>query len=118
MSGGRKYTNMYIRYLREFLREITVHADDVGVMDEIMCDNAAEQTGPGSEFMKTVRHLKIKLRATEPHTPRQNDAERKIGEVKKRWRHRMITKAVPRRLTKRRCWSTTTRSTVEVGKVV
>ena len=73
-------------------------ADDVGVMDEIMCDNAAEQTGPGSEFMKMVRHLKIKLRSTEPHTPRQNDAERKIGEVKKRWRHRMITKTVPRRL--------------------
>jgi hypothetical protein len=73
-------------------------ADDVGVMDELVCDNAAEQTGPRSDFMKTVRHLKIKLRTTEPHTPKQNDAKRKIGKIKKRWRHHMITKQVPRRL--------------------
>ena len=54
-------------------------ANDVGVMDELVWDNAAEQTGPRSQFMKTVRHLQTKLRSTEPHTPKQNDAGRKIG---------------------------------------
>ena len=73
-------------------------ADDIGVMDELIVDGASEQTGPKSEFMKTVRYLKVKLRQTEPYSPWQNDAERKIGEVKKRWRHHMITKKVPRRL--------------------
>jgi hypothetical protein len=29
-------------------------ADDVGVMDELVIDGAAEQTGPKSEFMKMV----------------------------------------------------------------
>jgi hypothetical protein len=72
--------------------------DDVGIMDQLVVDGASEQTGPKSEFMKAVRRLHIKLRQTEPYTPWQNDAERKIGEVKKRWRHRMITRKVPRRL--------------------
>lgn len=70
-------------------------ADDVGVMDQLVVDGASEQTGPKSEFMITVRRLHIRLRSTEPYSPWQNDAERKIGEIKKRWRHRMITKKVP-----------------------
>ena len=73
-------------------------ADDIGIMDELVVDGASEQTGPRSEFMRTVRFLKIKLRQTEPYSPWQNDAERKIGEVKKHWRHRMVKKKVPRRL--------------------
>ena len=44
-------------------------ADDVGIMDQLIVDGAAEQTGPKSEFIKTVRHLHIKLRQTEPYTP-------------------------------------------------
>jgi hypothetical protein len=72
--------------------------DDVGVMNELTVDGASEQTGPKSEFMKTVCRLHIKLKQTEPYSPWQNDAERKIGELKKRWRHRMLTKKVPRRL--------------------
>ena len=59
-------------------------ADDVGVIDELVWDNAAVQTSPRSQFMKTIRHLKTKLRSTEPHTPKQNDAERKIEKIKKR----------------------------------
>jgi hypothetical protein len=71
-------------------------ADDIGMMDKLIIDGASEQTGPKSEFMKTVRYLKIKLRQMEPYLPWQNDAERKIGEVKKQWRHHIITKKVPR----------------------
>jgi hypothetical protein len=58
-------------------------ADDVGIMDQLIVDGAAEQTGPKTKFMKTVRHLHIKLRQTEPYTPWQNDAERQIGEIKR-----------------------------------
>lgn len=32
-------------------------ANDVGVMDELVVNSVAEQTGPKSEFTKTVRHL-------------------------------------------------------------
>jgi hypothetical protein len=70
-------------------------ADDVGVMDQLVVDGASEQTGPKSEFMKTVRRLHIRLRQTEPYSPWQNNAERKIDEIKKRWRHLMITRKVP-----------------------
>ena len=73
-------------------------ADDIGVMDELVCDGAKEETGPRTEFMKTVRHLRIKLRQTEPYSPWQNDAERKIGDVKKRWRHKMVQRNIPQRL--------------------
>jgi ribosomal protein L31E len=65
------------------------------MMDKLIVDGASEQTGPKSEFMKMVRYLKIKLRQTEPYSPWQNDAKRKIDEVKKQWRHHMITKKVP-----------------------
>jgi hypothetical protein len=71
-------------------------ADDVGVMDELIVDGASEETGSKSEFMKTVRYLRVKLHQTEPYSPWQNQAEHQIGEVKKRWRHLMVTKKVPR----------------------
>jgi hypothetical protein len=45
--------------------------DDVGVMHELTVDGASEQTGPKSEFMKTVRRLHIKLKQTEPYYPWQ-----------------------------------------------
>jgi hypothetical protein len=70
--------------------------DDVGVMDELIVDGASEETGSKSEFMKTVRYLRVKLRQTEPYSPWQNQAEHQIGEVKKCWRHLMVTKKVPR----------------------
>jgi hypothetical protein len=43
---------------------------DIGIMDELIIDGAAKQTGgPKCEFMKTVRFLKIKLKRTEPYSP-------------------------------------------------
>ena len=47
LSGGRKYTNMYIRYLREFWREITAQADDA---QEYLCTVCTEyEEGFGKE---------------------------------------------------------------------
>jgi Reverse transcriptase (RNA-dependent DNA polymerase) len=41
---------------------------------------------------------KCSLPSTEPYTPRQNKAERVIGELRRRWRSRMASKNVPSRL--------------------
>jgi hypothetical protein len=72
--------------------------EDIGIPNEIIADGAAELTGPATEFMKNIRHYHIHLRHTEPHTPRQNFAERMIGEVKRKWKQRMVTRSVPNRL--------------------
>jgi hypothetical protein len=48
--------------------------------------------------MKTCRQYQITVFRTEPHTPRQNKAERVIGEIRRRWRSRMAHRAVPLRL--------------------
>ena len=73
-------------------------AEDVGVPAEIVVDGAAEQVGPRSEFMKTVNYLRTKIKQTEPYSPWQNQAESAIRELKKRWKHRMSVKKIPRRL--------------------
>jgi Reverse transcriptase (RNA-dependent DNA polymerase) len=69
---------------------------DVGIPNEILLDGAAEQTGTNSEFMKKCRQYNITVFRTEPHTPRQNKAER-IGETRRRWRSRMAHRSVPLR---------------------
>ena len=61
-------------------------ANDVGVMNELSCDNAKEMLEDDTLFQKTVRFLRIKMRTNEPHTPRQNPVERLIGELRRRWR--------------------------------
>jgi len=71
---------------------------DVGIPEGIVVDGAGEQTGKNTNFIKACKHYKIQQRQTEPHTPRQNRAEAAIGEVKKRWRNKMRSKGVPKRL--------------------
>ena len=73
-------------------------SEDVGVPNEIVCDGAAEQVGPKSDFYKTVNYLRTRIKRTEPYSPWQNNAESAIRELKKRWKHRMATKKIPRRL--------------------
>ena len=73
-------------------------AEDVGIPGEIVVDGAAEQVGPKSTFMKTVNYLRTKVKQTKPYSPWQNQAESAIRELKKRWKHRMATKNIPRRL--------------------
>ena len=73
-------------------------AEDIGVPNEIVCDGASEQVGPKSDFYKTVNYLRSRIKQTEPYSPWQNNAETAIRELKKRWKHRMATKRIPRRL--------------------
>ena len=78
---------------------LTEFSDNVGIPDVLLSDGAAELTGRHTEFMKEVNRLKIKLRRSEVGRSNQNyAAEREIGELKKRWRNRMLKRKVPPRL--------------------
>ena len=55
-------------------------AEDVGVPTEMVTDNAKEYTESGTVFQKTARFLNMLVTTIEPHTPRQNPAERVIGD--------------------------------------
>jgi len=71
---------------------------DVGIPECVVVDNAPELVGRESDFQKVCRQFKIKVRQTEPFTPRQNRAELGIRELKRKWRAKMQQKAVPKRL--------------------
>ena len=60
--------------------------DDVGAPETLILDNAGEQTGHDSDFMKIVRKNHIGFRNTEPHSPWQNRAEDAIKKIKHRWK--------------------------------
>jgi hypothetical protein len=78
---------------------LTDFTDDVGIPDSLMTDGAPEIIGLGTEFMKEVSQLKIRMRRSEVGRSNQNHAaEREIGELKKCWRSRMLKKKVPTRL--------------------
>jgi len=42
---------------------------DVGIPDTIIVDNAPEQTGTNSDFIKVCRQYKIQHQQTKPYTP-------------------------------------------------
>jgi hypothetical protein len=50
---------------------VTKFCREVGVPTELFSDNVKEFVKPGMEFQKTASHYKIKMRSTEPHTPKQ-----------------------------------------------
>jgi hypothetical protein len=78
---------------------LTEFADDVGIPDSMLSDGAPEVIGPKTDFMKEVNRLKIRLKRSEAGRLNQNyAAEREIGELKKRWRNRMLKRKVPPRL--------------------
>jgi hypothetical protein len=78
---------------------LTEFTDDVGIPDTLWSDGAAEMTGRNTEFVKEVTRLKIRRKITERGRSNQNHAsEREIGELKKRWRNRMIKKRIPKRV--------------------
>ena len=78
---------------------LTEFSDDVGIPDVLLSDGAAEVTGQHTDFMKEVNRLKFKLKRSEVGRSNQNyAAEREIGELKKRWRNRMLKRKVPPQL--------------------
>ena len=71
---------------------------DVGVPNELLCDNAPEMVGPDTEFHRECRRVRCVLLTVEPYTPKQNLSERVIGELRRRWRDVRTAKNIPRRL--------------------
>ena len=72
---------------------------DVGIPEQLTADLAGEQSGMGTDFLATVRQLRIDMHWTEKGRKNQNHhAEREIGILKERWKQRMTQKAVPKRL--------------------
>lgn len=84
------------RHAGDALREFT---SDVGVPDTLVADMAGSHTGDNTEFTRQTRRFDIRVQYTEPGRKNQNHrAEREIGILKTRWRHRMVSRAVPTRL--------------------
>ena len=77
---------------------LTTLAEDVGVPTQLITDNASAMVGAQTQFQEAVRRLRIKFQTIEPHTSRQNKAERVIGELRRRWRDKRRKKNIPRRL--------------------
>jgi hypothetical protein len=80
-------------------KALTEFTDDVGIPDNLTSDGAPEIVGRHTEFTKEVNRMKIRMRRAEVGRSNQNyAAEREIGELKKRWRNRMLRQRVPKRL--------------------
>ena len=78
--------------------EMCIRDRDVGVPTEMVTDNAKEYTESGTVFQKTARFLNMLVTTIEPHTPRQNPAERVIGELRRKVRDVARAKNISRRL--------------------
>ena len=80
-------------------RALTEFADEVSIPDSLLSDGVPKIVGPRTDFMKEVSRFKIKLKRSKVGQSNQNyAAEREIGELKKRWRNRMLKRKVPPRL--------------------
>jgi hypothetical protein len=80
-------------------RALTEFANEVSIPNSLLSDKVPKIVGPRTDFMKEVSRLKIKLKRSKVGQSNQNyAAEREIGELKKRWRNRMLKRKVPPRL--------------------
>ena len=50
-------------------------AEDVGILRELLTNNANAMTGPDVDFNKQAHFLRIKMRTIEPHNKKQNKGE-------------------------------------------
>jgi hypothetical protein len=73
-------------------RALQVLAEDVGVPNHLVVYGAKEETGANTDFMKSVRWLKMRIRNSEPYSPWQNRCETTIGLLKKQWKQTIAQK--------------------------
>ena len=97
-TDGTYVTAYPLKSKSEAGQALKLFAEDVGIPNELTSDNAKEMTGGDTEFVKTARRLNIKLKTIEPHTARQNKAERVIGELRRRCKDIHRRKGVKQRL--------------------
>ena len=71
----------------------------MGILDRTRTDLASELTGKNTYFQAQTRKLNVNVTHLEAEQSHQNHAaEREIGELKKRYRHKMLRKKVPKRV--------------------
>ena len=74
-------------------------AEDVGAPAHLVADLDPVLSGKHTEWMKLIRHYKIRLTWSEKGRKNQNHrAEGDIGHLKTRWKTRMMLKGIHRRL--------------------
>ena len=74
-------------------------ADDVGIPDRLRTDLEPELTGKNTEFQAQAKRLGIDVTHSETERSNQNHAaEREIGELKKQFKQKMISKGAPKRV--------------------
>jgi hypothetical protein len=95
-----KFTCVYpIKLRSEVGQTLSDFTSDVGVMEDLTADQAAEMTGPDTEFVKTARRHRIRLHWKEKGRPNQNHmVEREIGILRQRWAARKTAMQIPARL--------------------
>ena len=72
-------------------------ADDIGIPDQVRSDLAPELTGKNTEFLAQAEHLGIDVTHSEAEQSNQNHAaEQEIGDLKKRYKQKMIKKGAPK----------------------
>jgi hypothetical protein len=73
--------------------------DDIGIPVRLRSDMAASFTGPNTDFLQLIRKYNIQLTYSEPHRHNQlQQVDVAIRDVKRRWRHKMVQRSIPRRL--------------------
>ena len=95
-----KFTCVYpIKTRSEVGQTLVDFTADVGVMDSLTADQAAEMTGTDTDFVKAARRHRIKLHWKEKGRPNQNHlVEREIGILRQRWAARKTAMQIPARL--------------------
>ena len=69
--------------------------EDVGILRELLTDNANAMMGPDVDFNKQAHFLRIKKRTIEAHNKKQNKGEWVIGELRRRWQDKWRKKHMP-----------------------
>ena len=99
ITDGKGFAKHYPSDTKESSAAVSAYSrfvDDVGIPRELKVDGGGEYVG--KEFKRTVRETRCKLTYTEPYSPWQNEAERDIGDIKKKWDRIKNQKNVPNRL--------------------
>lgn len=92
------YTHFYpMKSKSEAPRKLMQYIQDIGIVSELVTDNAGEEKG--TEWMEVVKAHHIKAKSTEPYSPWQNRAEGEIKELKK-----MVMRVGQKTNTPRRLW--------------
>ena len=95
-----KFTVVYPCVIRRKLGDtLSKFANNVGIPDQVRSELDPELTGKNTEFQAQAKRLGIDVTHSEAERSNQNHAaEQEIGELKKRYKQKMIKKGAPKRV--------------------